>query len=54
VLKGVKVVVINVKERMCDGPRARDVILEELEEHEREAGLGVEFVVSQAGQDFFM
>ena len=53
VLKGLKVVVMHVKERMADGPRAGDVILEELRGHEREGGLGVEYVVSGKGEDFF-
>jgi 3',5'-cyclic-nucleotide phosphodiesterase len=52
-LKGLKVVVIHVKERMSDGPKAGEVILRELEGHEREAGLGVEYVLSRAGGDFF-
>ncbi len=53
VLKGLKVVIMHVKERMADGPRAGDVILEELRGHEREGGLGVEYVVSGKGEDFF-
>ncbi|KAG7291020.1 hypothetical protein NEMBOFW57_001028 [Staphylotrichum longicolle] len=52
-LKGLKVVVIHVKETMVDGPRAGDVILQELEAHERETGLGVEYAVSRKGEDFF-
>ncbi|KAL2136598.1 hypothetical protein VTI74DRAFT_2903 [Chaetomium olivicolor] len=53
VLKGLKVVIIHVKESMSDGVKAADTILEELEEHESEARLGVEYVVSEAGQDFY-
>lgn len=51
-LKGLKVVIIHVKERMADGPRAGDVILEELVRREGEAGLGVQFVVSEKGGEF--
>jgi 3',5'-cyclic-nucleotide phosphodiesterase len=51
-LKGLKVVIIHVKEPMTDGPKAGEVVLEELMRHEREAGLGVEFVVSEKGQHF--
>lgn len=54
VLKGLKVVVIHVKERMDDGPLAGDGILKELEEHEKEAGLGVEFVMSSSGQSLHL
>jgi cAMP phosphodiesterase len=53
-LKGLKVVIIHVKERMADGPKASEVILEELVRHEREAGLGVEFVVCEKGQHFLV
>ncbi|AEO69032.1 uncharacterized protein THITE_121750 [Thermothielavioides terrestris NRRL 8126] len=52
-LKGLRVVVIHVKERMADGPTADDVILRELQEHERKAALGVEYLISSAGQDYF-
>jgi hypothetical protein len=51
-LKGLKVVIIHVKEPMTDGPKAGEVILDELVRHEREARLGVEFVVSEKGQHF--
>ncbi|KAK4155172.1 hypothetical protein C8A00DRAFT_31969 [Chaetomidium leptoderma] len=51
-LKGLKLVVIHVKDRMADGPKAGDVILEELLGHEREARLGVEYVMSSAGEHF--
>ncbi|KAH9989495.1 cAMP phosphodiesterases class-II-domain-containing protein [Xylariaceae sp. FL0662B] len=52
-LRGLTVVIIHVKERLNhDGELARDVILEELLDHEKEAGLGCEFVVSSPGQSF--
>ncbi|KXX76893.1 3',5'-cyclic-nucleotide phosphodiesterase [Madurella mycetomatis] len=54
-LKGLKVVIIHVKEKFDDGQPAGDVILEELVAHERDgARLGCEFVVSQAGEGFFL
>ena len=53
VLSGLRVVIMHVKERMADGARAGDVILEELRGHEREGGLGVEYAVSGKGDDFF-
>ncbi|KAL2156572.1 hypothetical protein VTH82DRAFT_1317 [Thermothelomyces myriococcoides] len=52
-LKGLRVVVIHVKETMADGPSAGSVILEELRAHEQEAGLGIEFSISEAGSQFF-
>ncbi|KAK3295456.1 uncharacterized protein B0H64DRAFT_395313, partial [Chaetomium fimeti] len=51
-LRGLTVVVMHVKETMVDGPLPGDVILEELWEHERAGGLGVEFVVSRAGAGY--
>jgi 3',5'-cyclic-nucleotide phosphodiesterase len=43
---------MHVKETMVDGPPAGEVILQELREHERGLGLGVEFVISQAGRGY--
>ncbi|KAK4188660.1 cAMP phosphodiesterases class-II-domain-containing protein [Podospora australis] len=54
VLKGLKVVIIHVKERLTDGPEAREIIGEELREHEREAGLGVEYIVSEQWQSIYL
>ncbi|KAL2270480.1 hypothetical protein VTJ83DRAFT_2664 [Remersonia thermophila] len=53
-LAGLKVVIIHVKNRMTDGVPAQDVILDELERHEREERLGVEYVMSRAGLDLFL
>ncbi|KAH7038240.1 cAMP phosphodiesterases class-II-domain-containing protein [Microdochium trichocladiopsis] len=53
-LKGVKVVIIHVKERLTDDEPAGDRILRELQEHEAEAQTGAEFVVSHSGQSFYI
>ena len=53
-LKGLKVVVIHVKDRLDDGVPARDIILKELKEYEEEAGLGCEFVIVSKGQSVFL
>ncbi|KAK3340609.1 cAMP phosphodiesterases class-II-domain-containing protein [Neurospora tetraspora] len=53
-LEGLKVVIIHVKDRMVDGPSAGEVILEQLAEHEEECRLGVEWVMSFAGQEVFV
>jgi cAMP phosphodiesterase len=50
-LKGLKIVVIHVKEKMNDSQDVGEVILSELEEYEREAQLGVEYIISSSGQD---
>ncbi|KAL2164027.1 hypothetical protein VTH06DRAFT_3241 [Thermothelomyces fergusii] len=52
-LRGLRVVVIHVKETMLDGPSPGSVILEELRAHEREVGLGIEFSISEAGSQYF-
>lgn len=52
-LKGVKVVIIHVKDRL-DGRDQGRVILEELEAYEEEAQLGCEFVISQPGQSIYL
>ncbi|KAI1488761.1 cAMP phosphodiesterase class-II [Biscogniauxia mediterranea] len=51
-LRGLKVVIIHVKEKLDDGEPARDVILRELREHETRAKLGCEFFVSGKGESF--
>lgn len=48
-LRGLKIVIIHVKERLDDGEPAGEVILRELREYEKEEGLGVEFVLSERG-----
>ncbi|KAK3954175.1 cAMP phosphodiesterases class-II-domain-containing protein [Pseudoneurospora amorphoporcata] len=53
-LEGLKVVIIHVKDRMVDGPSAGEVIMEQLAEHEEEVRLGVEWVLSFAGQEVFV
>ncbi|KAJ2905943.1 hypothetical protein MKZ38_003731 [Zalerion maritima] len=49
-LKGVKIVVIHVKDKQDDERPVGAVILEELLEHEKEARLGCEFMISYVGQ----
>ncbi|KAF4964336.1 hypothetical protein FSARC_7703 [Fusarium sarcochroum] len=53
-LEGLKVVIIHVKDRLKDGPNVGDVILEQLSEHEREAQLGCEFIISKPGQSLYV
>ncbi|KAK3357760.1 low-affinity cAMP phosphodiesterase [Lasiosphaeria hispida] len=52
-LNGLKVVIIHVKDKLNDGPPVGDVILQQLEEYEREAGLGVEYIISRRGQELY-
>ncbi|KAI1325177.1 cAMP phosphodiesterase class-II [Xylariaceae sp. FL0255] len=51
-LRGLKVVIIHVKEKLADGELPRDTILKELLEHEKEAQLGCEFLISSQGATF--
>ncbi|EON97850.1 putative camp phosphodiesterase class-ii protein [Phaeoacremonium minimum UCRPA7] len=52
-LKGLKVVVIHVKDKLIDGLQAGDKILEELKEHDEEAQLGCEWIISYPGQSLY-
>ncbi|RYP13534.1 hypothetical protein DL765_006856 [Monosporascus sp. GIB2] len=51
-LRGLKIVIIHVKEKLDGSPPAGERILQELLEHEEEAQLGCEFVISSSGQSF--
>ncbi|KAI2621882.1 cAMP phosphodiesterases class-II-domain-containing protein [Xylaria nigripes] len=53
-LKGLKVVIIHIKEKLVDGDDPGDIILEQLLEAEEEAQLGCEFVISGPGQSFLL
>ena len=53
-LAGVKVVIIHIKEKLNDGVQVADTILRELQEHEDEARLGCEFIISQSGQAVYL
>ncbi len=53
-LKGLRVVVIHVKEKQNDEEPAGETILAELLEHERDAQLGVEYSVSAEGQSIYL
>lgn len=53
-LRGLKVVIIHVKDTLVDGEAPRDVIRAQLLEAEKEAQLGCEFIVSSQGQSFLL
>ncbi|KAI1346943.1 cAMP phosphodiesterase class-II [Xylaria sp. FL0043] len=53
-LRGLKVVIIHVKEKLVDCEPPGDKILKQLQEAEKEAQLGCEFIVSSAGQSFLV
>ena len=53
-LKGLKVVIIHMKDKLKDGPRVGETILEQLLEYEKEAQLGCEFVISRAGMTLYL
>ncbi|GKT88721.1 cAMP phosphodiesterase class-II [Colletotrichum tofieldiae] len=52
-LKGVKVVIIHVKDRL-DGRDQGNVILQELQAYEEDAQLGCEFIISEPGQSIYL
>ncbi|CAK7215547.1 3',5'-cyclic-nucleotide phosphodiesterase pde1 [Sporothrix bragantina] len=52
-LRGLKVVIIHVKEKLRDGPPAGEIILDELRGHEARNPLGCEYIISYAGQSLY-
>ncbi|KAK2608804.1 3',5'-cyclic-nucleotide phosphodiesterase pde1 [Conoideocrella luteorostrata] len=52
-LEGLKIIIIHVKERLDDGPDVGNSIWEQLNEHEKEANLGCEFIISKSGMSFY-
>lgn len=52
-LEGLKVVLIHLKEKQNDGPPIGEIVLGELQEYEKKAQLGCEFVISSPGQSMF-
>lgn len=53
-LRGLKVVIIHMKDKLNDGPHIGDLILSELAEYEKEAQLGCEFMISSSGQSLYL
>ncbi|KAH7170186.1 cAMP phosphodiesterases class-II-domain-containing protein [Dactylonectria macrodidyma] len=53
-LQGLKVVIIHVKEKLTDGPPVGETILQELLDHDKDAPLGCEFIISKPGQSFYL
>jgi cAMP phosphodiesterase len=53
-LKGVKIVIIHVKDTLDDGPGMGTKILEELTRYEEEEQIGCEFVISKMGQAVYL
>ncbi|KAN0115072.1 cAMP phosphodiesterases class-II domain containing protein [Hyaloscypha variabilis] len=52
-LKGLKIVIIHMKDKLCDGTTIGDVILEQLQEYEAQAQLGCQFVISKVGEAMY-
>jgi hypothetical protein len=53
-LKGVKIVIIHVKDKLTDGPGTEETILKELNDYERDAQLGCEFIIPKAGEAVYL
>lgn len=51
-LRGLKVVIIHVKDNLSDDEPTGDVIIRELMEYEKDAQLGCEFAISGKGESF--
>ena len=57
-LKGIKVVIIHIKDTFKDGPHVAENILAQLQEHEARLrdegqGLGCDFVISKSGESYW-
>ncbi|PHH91359.1 hypothetical protein CDD83_773 [Cordyceps sp. RAO-2017] len=53
-LEGLKIVIIHVKETLENEPDPGDTILQQLREHDKEARLGCDFIISKSGQSFYL
>lgn len=53
-LRGVKVIVIHVKDKMNGGEPAGERILRQLRAHEERVGLGCEFLVAREGGSYYL
>lgn len=53
-LKGLKIVIIHMKDMLTDGPDVGETILAQLEGYEREVGLGCTFVISEKGKSVWL
>ncbi|RKF62831.1 3',5'-cyclic-nucleotide phosphodiesterase [Erysiphe neolycopersici] len=49
-LKGLKIIIIHTKENLDDSPNIANLINQQLLEHEKQAQLGCEFIISRLGQ----
>lgn len=53
-LKGVKIIIIHVKDNVDDGPDVGDVILGELQQYEKDEPTGCEFVLATTGEAVYL
>ncbi|KAK0645838.1 cAMP phosphodiesterases class-II-domain-containing protein [Cercophora newfieldiana] len=53
-LRGLKVVIIHVKDKLNDGPSVGETIAEQLKAYEAESRTGVEYIVSYPGQSLYL
>ncbi|KAH8663654.1 cAMP phosphodiesterase class-II [Tricladium varicosporioides] len=53
-LKGLKIVIIHLKDTLNDGPDLGQTILRQLTEHDEEARLGCEFMISKVGDSVYI
>jgi cAMP phosphodiesterase len=53
-LKGLRIVIIHVKDKLTDGRQVGENVLAELKTHEKEARLGCTFIISEPGQAVYL
>ncbi len=53
-LRGLKIIIMHMKDTLRDGLAVGENILTQLEQYEREAGLGCEFIISESGASYYL
>ncbi|KAK4448630.1 cAMP phosphodiesterases class-II-domain-containing protein [Podospora aff. communis PSN243] len=53
-LRGLKVVIIHIKDKLNDGPSVFETVRTQLNEYEEESRTGVEYIVSYPGQSLYL
>ena len=53
-LEGLQIIIIHVKDNLRDGPEVGDIILQQLQDMEKEVQLGCTFAISKPGTSFWL
>jgi cAMP phosphodiesterase len=53
-LKGLKIVIIHIKDKLADGPSAAENVIAQIKAYEEEEKLGCEFLLAEAGMSVYL